>query len=188
MMRYHAFSCLPETVMRRRDFITIVGGAAALPLASRAQQPDKIVRIGTASTQPRTVPFWRAFEQRMTELGYQEGKNYTFEYQLVPGDGYEAGYRQIAARGLDIIIAGGPELALKAAIASAGTIPIVMIAIDYDPFASGYVTSLAKPTGNITGLFLQQIELTAKRLQLLKSELPDLKAVTVFWDQITADQ
>jgi putative ABC transport system substrate-binding protein len=175
--------------MRRRDFITIVGGAATLPLASHAQQPDKILRIGTASTQPRTVPFWRAFDQRMTELGYQEGRNYTFEYLAVPDvDSYEAGYRQIAARGLDIIIAGGPELALKSAIASAGTIPIVMVAIDYDPFARGYVTSLAKPTGNVTGLFLQQIELTAKRLQLLKSEFPDLKAVTVFWDQITADQ
>jgi len=175
--------------MRRRDFMTIVGGAAALPLASHAQQPGKILRIGTASTQPRTVPFWRAFDQRMTELGYQEGKNYTFEYLAVSGvDEYEAGYRQIIARGVDLIIASGPELALKSAIASAGTIPIVMIAIDYDPFARGYVTSLAKPTGNVTGLFLQQIELTAKRLQLLKSEFPDLKAVTVFWDQITADQ
>ena len=175
--------------MKRRGFITLVGGAAALPLVSHAQQPGKILRIGTASTQPRTVPFWRAFDQRMTELGYQEGKNYTFEYVAVPGvDEYEAGYRQIAARGLDVMIASGPELALKSAIASAGTTPIVMIAIDYDPFARGYVTSLAKPTGNVTGLFLQQIELTAKRLQFLKSEFPDLKAVTVFWDQITADQ
>jgi putative ABC transport system substrate-binding protein len=175
--------------MRRRDFIAIVGGATALPLVSYAQQPDKILRIGTASTQPRTVPFWRAFDQRMTELGYQEGKNYTFDYVAVPSvDGYEAGYRQIAARGVDIIVAGGPEVALKSAIASAGTIPIVMIAIDYDPFARGYVTSLAKPTGNVTGLFLQQIELTAKRLQFLKSEFPDLNAVTVLWDQITADQ
>jgi putative tryptophan/tyrosine transport system substrate-binding protein len=175
--------------MRRRDFITIVGGAAALPLASHAQQPGKILRVGTASTQPRTVPFWSAFDQRMTELGYQEGKNYTFEYLAVPGvDEYEAGYRQIAARGLDVMIASGPELALKSAIASAGTTPIVMIAIDYDPFARGYVTSLAKPTGNVTGLFLQQIELTAKRLQFLKSEFPDLKAVTVLWDEITADQ
>ena len=137
--------------MRRRDFMTIVGGAAALPLASHAQQPGKILRIGTASTQPRTVPFWRAFDQRMTELGYQEGKNYTFEYLAVSGvDEYEAGYRQIIARGVDLIIASGPELALKSAIASAGTIPIVMIAIDYDPFARGYVTSLAKPAGNVT--------------------------------------
>jgi putative ABC transport system substrate-binding protein len=175
--------------MRRRDFITMVGGATALPLVSHAQQPGKILRIGTASTQPRTVPFWRAFDQRMTELGYQEGKNYTLEYLAVPDiDGYEVGYRQIAARGVDIMIAGGPEVALKSAIASAGTVPIVMVAIDYDPFVRGYVTSLAKPTGNVTGLFLQQIELTAKRLQLLKSEFPDLKTVTVFWDQITADQ
>jgi putative tryptophan/tyrosine transport system substrate-binding protein len=125
----------------------------------------------------------------MTELGYQEGKNYTLEYLAVSeAGGYQAGYRQIAARGVDVMIAGGPELALKSAIASAATIPIVMVAIDYDPFARGYVTSLAKPAGNVTGLFLQQIELTAKRLQLLKSEFSDLKAVTVFWDQVTAEQ
>jgi putative ABC transport system substrate-binding protein len=176
-------------MMRRRDFMTMVGGAAALPLVSHAQEPDKILRIGTASTQPRSVPFWRAFEQRMNELGYQEGKNYRFEYLAVPDiDRYESGYREVAARGLDVIIASGPEIALKSAIASSNTIPIVMVAIDYDPFARGYVTSLANPVGNVTGLFLQQIELTAKRLQLLKSEFHDLKAVTVFWDRITADQ
>ena len=125
----------------------------------------------------------------MAELGYQEGKNYTIEYLNIPNiDAYESGFRQIVARGVDIILATGPEISLKSAMASSGTIPIVMVAIDFDPFAGGYVTSLAKPTGNVTGLFLQQIELTAKRLQFLKSEFPDLKAVTVFWDRITAEQ
>jgi ABC-type uncharacterized transport system substrate-binding protein len=176
--------------MRRRDFITIIGGAAAaLPLSARAQQPRASPRVGVVSAQPRSVSFWRAFEQRMAELGYQEGKNYTLEYLNLPSiDAYESSFRQIVASGLDIILATGPEIALKSAMASSGTIPIVMVAIDFDPFAGGYVTSLAKPTGNVTGLFLQQIELTAKRLQFLKSEFPDIKEVTVFWDRITAEQ
>jgi ABC-type uncharacterized transport system substrate-binding protein len=63
-----------------------------------------------------------------------------------------------------------------------------MAAIDYDPLARGYVTSLARPTGNLTGIFFQQIELTAKRLQLLKEAFPNLQALTVFWDRISADQ
>ena len=175
--------------MRRRDFIKIIGGAAALPLSSRAQQSDRALRIGVASVQPRSVSFWRAFEQRMAELGYQEGKNYTLEYLNLPSiDLYESSFRKIVASGPDVILATGPEIALKSAIASSATIPIVMVAIDFDPFAGGYVTSLAKPTGNVTGLFLQQIELTAKRLQFLKSEFPDIKEVTVFWDRITAEQ
>jgi putative ABC transport system substrate-binding protein len=63
-----------------------------------------------------------------------------------------------------------------------------MVAIDYDPLARGYVTSLARPTGNVTGVFLQQIELTEKRLQLLKSAFPDMQAATVFWDRTSTNQ
>ena len=63
-----------------------------------------------------------------------------------------------------------------------------MVAIDYDPFTRGYVTSLARPSGNITGVFLQQIELTVKRLQLVKDAFPDMQTATVFWDRLSADQ
>src|ERR1700683_3515396 len=65
---------------------------------------------------------------------------------------------------------------------------MVMVAVAYAPLARGYVTSLARPSGNVTGLFLQQIELTAKRLQLLKSAFPDMQALTVFWDRTCSDQ
>jgi putative ABC transport system substrate-binding protein len=82
----------------------------------------------------------------------------------------------------------GPEGALKAAMFAAGTLPIVMIAIDYYPLALGYVASLARPTGNVTGLFLQQTEQAAKRVQLTKEALPQLQAATVFWDRLSADQ
>jgi len=77
---------------------------------------------------------------------------------------------------------------LKSALAASHTKPIVMVAVDYDPLAHGYVTSLARPTGNVTGLFLEQIELTAKRLQLLKNAFPDTQALTVFRDRTCFDQ
>jgi ABC-type uncharacterized transport system substrate-binding protein len=175
--------------MRRREFITLIGGAAASPLAARAQQAGKMLRVGTASTQPKSSFVWKSFEQRMNELGYEEGKNYTFEYVNVSKvEDYETSYRKLAAREVDVIVAAGPEINLKSALASSDTKPIVMLAVDYDPLARGYVTSLARPAGNVTGLFLQQIELTAKRLQLLKSVVPDLQALTVLRDRTTFDQ
>jgi putative tryptophan/tyrosine transport system substrate-binding protein len=175
--------------MQRRKFITLVGGAAvARPLTSRAQS-DRMLRVGTASTQPRSSILWKSFEQRMAELGYQEGKNYTFAYLNVPKiEEYETGYRQLADRGVDVVVASGPEISLKSALASSNTKPIVMVAVDYDPIARGYVTSLARPTGNVTGLFLEQIELTAKRLQLLKNAFPNTLGVTVFRDRTSVDQ
>ena len=88
----------------------------------------------------------------------------------------------------DIIMATGVEIALKSALAATRTLPIVMIAIDYDPFARGYVTSMARPSGNVTGVFFQQIELAAKRIQLVKDAFPNMSAATMFWDQASADQ
>src|SRR5579872_5849304 len=175
--------------MRRREFITLIGGAVTFPLSARAQYAGKMLRVGTASTQPRSSVIWKAFEQRMAELGYQDGTNYTFEHLNVPKiEEYETGFRKLATRGVDIIVASGPEISLKSALASSDSKPIVMVAVDYDPLARGYVTSLARPTGNVTGLFLQQIELMAKRLQLLKSAFPDMQSLTVFWDRTCVDQ
>jgi putative tryptophan/tyrosine transport system substrate-binding protein len=176
--------------MRRREFITLLGGAAALrPANLLAQEPVKMLRLGAVSGQQMNSPFWQPFVLRMTELGYEQGKNFNFDLITASNfDEFEAGYRELGARNVDIILASGPEISLKSALANAGTKPIVMVAIDYDPLARGYVTSLARPTGNVTGVFLQQIELTQKRVQLLKSAFPDLKAATVFRDRITTDQ
>ena len=85
-------------------------------------------------------------------------------------------------------MATGVEIARKSALAATRTLPIVMIAIDYDPFARGYVTSMARPSGNVTGVFFQQIELAAKRIQLVKDAFPNMSAATMFWDQASADQ
>src|SRR5262249_36951841 len=88
----------------------------------------------------------------------------------------------------DVILAIGPEVGLKSALAVTRTLPIVMIAIDYDPFARGYVTNLARPSGNVTGVVFQQIELAAKRIQLIKDAFPDRRAAPMFWDPCAADQ
>ena len=175
--------------MRRRNFIAgLASATAALPLAVQAQQPARL-RVGAASVQPRNAPIYAAFVKRMGELGYEEGKNFTFEFvQAANVTGYSAAFQEIANRGVDIMMATGPEENLRAAIAVAGARPIVLLAIDFDPFARGYVKSLARPGGNITGLFFQQLDLAVKRAQLLRDAFPALSGITVFWDQVSVDQ
>jgi putative ABC transport system substrate-binding protein len=174
--------------MKRRTFISILGSAAAaLPLAARAQQ-STVLRVGTANVQARSAPQWEAFERRMAELGYQEGNNFIFDHvQVSNTEAWEVVYREVIARKPDIIIAAGPELSLKSARAAADQLSIVMIAVDYDPIARGYVTSLARPAGNVTGVYFQNIDLAGKHLQLVKETFPEMAAATVFWDRLSAD-
>ena len=177
--------------MKRREFITLLGGGAAWPLAARAQTPPKMLRVGVVSlVNPRTATFWVAFDRRMRELGYVEGQNLTIDFVNLNSqiDRYGEATKEVVRRKPDIIIATGGERALMSAIAATDTLPIVMIAVDYDPFARGYVQNLARPGGTVTGIFFQQIELAMKRLQLMKEALPDVAAATVFWDDGSADQ
>jgi len=175
--------------VRRREFIAVLGsGLLTWPLAVRGQEA-KMLSVGTVAGAQRSAPHWKAFEQRMAELGYQQSKNFTFEFVHASSiEEFELGYQQLATRKVDILVALGPEIAVKSALATTRTLPIVMIAIDYDPLARGYVTSLAQPTGNVTGLSFQQIEVAAKRVQFIKDAFPDLRDVTVFWDAGSADQ
>ena len=142
------------------------------------------------SVLPRNkTPPWSAFLKRLRQLGYDEGQNFAFEYVKVSSaDEYAEGMKDVVGRHVDIIIAQGPEEILKSAMAATNTTPIVMIAIDFDPFARGYVTSLAHPSGNVTGIFFQQIELSAKRLEIAKELVPGLPSAAVFWDSSSADQ
>jgi putative ABC transport system substrate-binding protein len=182
--------------MRRREFIALIGGAGAWqisgivsPRYGNAQAPPKMLRVGTVSAQPRTTPLWVHFDQRLRELGYVEGRNLAVEFLESPQfDRYDEFMNELVRRKVDIILASGPEIALKSAIAVTKALPIVMIAIDYDPIDDGYVTSLARPTGNVTGLFFRQVELSLKRLQLLSESFPETRAATVFWDQASAEQ
>ena len=117
----------------------------AWPLAARTQSP-KMLRVGYSGMLLRGAPHYTAFERRMAELGYQEGRNFTFEYIQAPSiEGYELTYRELAARNVDILLAAGNEPALRAARATAGTTPIVFIALDFDPVEKGYVASLSRP-------------------------------------------
>lgn len=177
--------------MQRREFIMLVGGATAAYAwagAARAQS-QKMLRIGMVSVVARNNPFMDAFVKRLRELGYDEGKNLAFDYLKISSPvEYPEGMKELVQRHVDIIVAQGPEAPLKAAMAATNSLPIVMVAIDYDPFARGYVTSLAHPTGNVTGIFFQQIELSAKRLEIAKELVPGLQSAAVFWDSSSADQ
>ena len=177
--------------MRRREFITLVSGAAiAWPLAAFAQASPNVLRLGTVSINPRTASFWVAFERRLRELGYVEGENLRTESPEIGEHIDRVGevMKDLVRHKVDIIVASGPEVVLRSALAATDVLPIVMVAVDYDPLARGYVASLARPTGNITGVFFQQIELSVKRLQVMKEAFPEMQAATVFWDRLSADQ
>ena len=125
----------------------------------------------------------------MAELGYREGQDFILDLVKTPSvNAYEAGFRELMERKPDVIVSSGPEINLRAAIAASETIPIVMLAIDFDPLARGFVASLARPGGRITGLFHRQIELTTKRFQLFKEAFPAMSMATVFWDRVSSDQ
>ena len=105
--------------MKRREFITLVGGAAtAWPLVVRAQQTGKL-RVGMVGSQPRSAPLYAAMLQRLAELGYQEGSNFTFEYiQAANLEDYVRGYRELVTRNVGVLIANATEVALKSALAA----------------------------------------------------------------------
>src|SRR5258707_6614558 len=125
----------------------------------------------------------------MAELGYQQGQNFTFEYIQAPNiEGYELTYRELAARIVDILLAAGNEPALQAARAAAGTTPIVFIALDFDPVEKGYVASLSRPGGNSTGIFVSQLELAGKRVELLREAFPNAHRVGLLWDAASQEQ
>jgi putative ABC transport system substrate-binding protein len=178
--------------MDRRTFISaLTGGLLAAPLASGAQVPGRVATVGILSTvNPRTTSFTEGMVRRLRELGHVEGQNLVIEFRNAGGD--VARLPDLAAElvrlNVDVILASGPEVTLQAARKATTSVPIVIAAVDYDPIARGYVANLAKPGGNVTGVFLRQIELTSKRVQLLREALPRVTRVAVLWDAISADQ
>lgn len=147
-----------------------------------------MLRVATANAQPRTAPQWLSFVQRMADLGYREGRNFTFDYvQIQDSATWEAAYREAVARKPDIVLGAGPEISLKSALAAAAGRPVVMLAVDYDPLAKGYVRSLSRPGENVTGIYFQSIELLPKRLELVRQAVPNIDTMVVFWDKASAD-
>jgi len=177
--------------MRRREFFGLVGGAAlGWPLAASAQKPSKTARIAVLSTaNPRSTTFYQAFEQRLHNLGHVETENVRFVYANAGGDvGRLPGIAaNLVREGVDVIVTS-TELATRAAKDATTQIPILMVAINYDPVALGFIDSIAKPGANVTGLFFQHLELVAKRFGLFKEMLPEVKRVAVFSDAQAVEQ
>jgi len=166
--------------MRRREVITLLGGAAVWPLTARAQQPTKLPTVGLLGA--GTLSVWSlwvaAFVQRLRELGWTEGRTIAIEYRWA--EGRTERYAEIAAEfvrlKVDVIVTVGSAVAtVKQATAA---IPIVFAAAA-DPLGSGLVASLARPGGNVTGLSMQSTELVTKRCELLREILPDLRRMAV---------
>jgi putative ABC transport system substrate-binding protein len=168
--------------MKRREFILAVGGAAAAwPLEAPAQQLAKLPTIGfLGSATPSAARQWvDAFVQRLRELGSVEGRTVAIEYRWA--DGRDERYAEIAAEfvrlKVDLIVTSGTAAVLAAKQATS-VIPIVFAAAG-DPIGSGLVASLARPGGNVTGLSLQQADLGAKRLELLREVVPNLDRLAI---------
>src|SRR3954447_19971780 len=172
--------------MKRRDFITLVGGASILPLgAARAQQPKKVPRIGFLATgsleAPETRASFDAFRQGLRELGYFDGENIVIEVRAADSnvDRFPALANELISLNVDIIVALN-SLSGRAAQQATTTIPIV-IPVMGDPVENGLVVSLARPGGNVTGLTFLGPQLVPKRLALLKEALPTASRIAGLW-------
>jgi ABC-type uncharacterized transport system substrate-binding protein len=157
----------------------------AAPLATEAQQPAQIYRIGylgpgSGSTLPAALD---AFRQQLRQLGYVEGQNLGIEYRWAADrdDQLPSLAADLVRRKVDVIVVEGHTPAIQAAKQATGTIPIVM-GVSGDPVKTGLVESLARPGGNVTGLSLLTPELAPKRLELLKEAVPTLARVAVLWN------
>jgi ABC-type uncharacterized transport system substrate-binding protein len=166
--------------MRRRDFLGVLGGAAASPLAAQAQQSSKLPIIGfLGAASPAAWKTWlTAFEQRLREIGWIAGRTMVIEYRWAQGR--EEKYAEFAAEfvrlKVDVIVTAGSAVpALKRATS---IIPIVF-AVANDPVGSGLVATLSRPGGNVTGLSIQAPELSGKRLELLREIRPGLRTLAV---------
>ena len=165
--------------MRRREFITLLGGAAAAwPLVARAQKTGKVNRIGFLRVGAPPPSFIEPLKKALKELGYVEGENIIFDYALAKR---VAELPELAAdlvrRKVDVLVASGTPAVVPARNAT-NAIPIVFVAA-IDPVATGVVTSLARPGGNVTGFTALFADLTGKRLELLKELLPSLTRVAL---------
>ena len=173
--------------MRRRDFITLLGGAAATwPLAAHAQQAaGRVYKVGYLSlaSRERALRFVEAFEDGLRRLGYRVGENVTIEYRFANSEmeRLPALAAELVRLGMDIIIAGSNPSTV-ATITATTTIPVIMVNI-VDPVGTGLIASLARPGANVTGLAVDAGgEILGKRFELLKEMLPNLARLGIMWN------
>jgi len=180
--------------VRRRQFIALFGGAAVgWPLLSAAQTLDHAARVGYIGPNrdvPLAAAIYQAFLDELQFHGFRNGENLVVDYRLLEQDlpALSAAAADLVRLNANVLLTDGTETALQAAISASQTLPIIMIATNFDPFAGGYVKSLARPGGNITGLFLRQTELAEKQTELLLEAVPGAVRLGVLWDSISAAQ
>jgi putative ABC transport system substrate-binding protein len=176
--------------MKRREFITLLGGAAGWPLAARAQQAERVRRIGLlvnlAANDPMGQARVAAFVQGLQAAGWSDGRNVRIDTRWAAAD--PGNYRKYAAE----LIALGPDVVLASTTAAVAqlqqtsrTMPIVFVST-IDPVGSGLVTSMARPGGNVTGFVIFEYALAAKWLELLKEIAPGVKRAAVLRDATVA--
>jgi putative tryptophan/tyrosine transport system substrate-binding protein len=178
--------------MRRREFIGFVSAALVWPVIARAQQADKTPRVaflGGDRTSPALVGYYQAFSAQLEKNGFREGQNIVIEYRATDDPrGPFVGAAELLRSQPDLIVAVGPEVVLQAVVGASAHIPIVIVAVNYDPIERGYVTSLAQPGGNITGLVVRPLDLARKQIDLLRQAFPDRDRLAVLYDPLTVDQ
>jgi len=177
--------------MKRRNVLALLGGAAfGWPLVARAQQSDRVRRLGLllpyVQSDPQAKARVAALTAALQERGWTDGRNVRLEFRYTEGqpNRLPALAADLAQANVDVILTAGTE-STDAARKATRSIPIVMAAVG-DPIAAGFIASLARPGANITGASLLATELTAKRLKLLKEVLPALTRLAVFWSAANA--
>jgi putative ABC transport system substrate-binding protein len=176
--------------MRRREFITLLGGSAAWPLAARAEQAERVWRIGVlggyAADDPEVAPRAAALKRGLDALGWSEGRNIRIDYRWAAGDAarMRAYAADLVSQGSDLILTSTTPT-LRALQQATRTIPIVFVAIS-DPVGDGFVASLARPGGNITGFSSHDPAMAGKWLELLKECAPGLERVAIIFNPDTA--
>jgi ABC-type uncharacterized transport system substrate-binding protein len=168
--------------VQRREFISVIVGATAWPLAARAQKPTMpVVGFLTSTSAEAIAHLIAAFQRGLAEAGYVEGKNITIEYRF--GNFNMERLPELATdlvrHNVNVLFAPTPEAGAAAKNATTA-IPIVALDLESDPLAKGYVKSLARPGGNMTGTFLDLPELSGKQLGLLKEIVPGLSRIAIF--------